>query len=148
MSEDTPSSLETIFPLRLLTCSNARAHSLLIFTQHSEERDTNTPTWYSVWYLRRRERLRFEARGLVIVKDSVDSPAVLLRVGQEEVGEIQELHLKKKRLNVDVNTPSGWWRVKCQPRAARTCQALVDEVLGEVDHAKREDEFQQALLTD
>lgn len=30
----------------------------------------------------------------------------------------------------------------------RTCQALVDEVLGKVDQAEREDEFQQALLTD
>lgn len=45
-------SLKNIaFPLLLLTCSNATAHSFLIFTQHSEERDTSTPTWYSVWYL-------------------------------------------------------------------------------------------------
>lgn len=80
-------------PTFVLTCSNARQHNFLIFTQHSEERDTNTPTWYSVWYLRRRERSKFEARRSALIKRQAHSPAVLLSVRQKEVGEKQELHL-------------------------------------------------------
>lgn len=56
----------------------------------------------------------------------------------------------KRRINVDVKTPAGQrYDLTCRPQGGwRTHQALVDEVLGEVDQAKREDKFQQALLTD
>lgn len=42
---------DSCFNLLILTCSTDRIHSFLILTQHREERDTNTPTWYSIWYL-------------------------------------------------------------------------------------------------
>lgn len=110
-------------------------------------------------------RIRLTLNLHVVLKSEsaeVSWPAVLFSVGQDKLGEIQEFHLKKNQYGHKYISkwvrkqlipyslkpePAGWttWR---RMRCPRTYQALVDEVLSEVDQSQREHKFQQALLTE
>lgn len=104
------------FILRILTCSSDRVHSFLIFIQQREDRDTSTPTWYRVWYLSTHiinndtDYIWYEALPLSYCSSEVNWPAILLCMGQEKAGEIQEFHLEEVYIRqcVTLHTSHIW----------------------------------------
>lgn len=65
-------------------------------------------------------------------------------MAQEEIGEIEELHLgKEKRSN---STPVGEQHQK-EGGHERTYQTLVDEIFSKIDQTEGKHKLQQALIT-